>query len=116
MQKIEEKNYGVFILRKDFEHISVKETKDFQEAYATWKDLNEKWTHSIKEGVPFVLESPIVTSFDPGLIKEITIQPEMKVDTNRGGINNPYEQKMNSEGLASALKFRGQSLLDEGYR
>ena len=111
------KQYGVLILRKDQEHITVLETADFQAAHAAWKKLNEQWTACIKDNVPFSIESPIVTSFDPGLIKEITVRPEVTpTETNRG-VNNPYEQQMRKEGLQATMKYGlGSDLLDGGYR
>lgn len=111
------KTYGVLIIRKDLEHIAVLETADFQAAHATWKELNDKWITSIKENVPFILESPVVTSFDPGLIKEITVRPEMDNAQQRGGVNNPYERQMRREGLGNAMKYAlGTDILDGGYK
>jgi len=119
MQEEEKKTiYGVLILRTDLEHIAVLETADFQEAHKLWKELNEKWTNCIKESMPFAIETPVVTSFNPGLIKEITVRPVLDNAQSRGGINNPYERQMRATGINNTMKYGvpGSDLLDGGYR
>jgi hypothetical protein len=119
MQTEEKKqNYGVLIIRTDLEHIVVCETADFQTAHAEWKKLNEKWTTCVKEGTPFSIESPVITSFHPGLIKEIMVRPELAERPMNRGINNPYESKMREKGLNGTMKFGvpGNDILDGGYR
>ncbi len=117
MQNEEKKIYGVLILRNDLEHIVALETPDFQQAHNLWKELNEKWTNCIKDRTPFSIESPIVTSFDPGLIKELTVRPLIDNAQQRGGINNPYERNMRQNGLGNTLRNPvGTDILDGGYR
>jgi len=94
--------YQVAILRKDNAHIMVKETNNFDECLASWKELQAKWADSVKDPKPFVLESPIITAFEPGLIYEITLKPlypDTAIDSN-----NPYQKSMLERGLSNTLQ------------
>lgn len=102
--------YGLLILKRDQDHIQVMETEDFKEADKLWEDLTERWTTCLSETKPFRLRSPIITSFDPGLIYEITIRPVTESTRNP---DNPYQAKMQKEGFSAT--FRGE-VLDGGYK
>jgi hypothetical protein len=109
----EKQKYGLYVLRRDGDHIIVLETENYDEVFALWKETKELWTTSIKEQKPFELTKPIVTAFDPGLISEVTIRPLIKASMNQ---NNPYVQKMQQDGFANTFNsVRGNSMLDNGY-
>ena len=110
----EKLKYGLYVLRRDGDHIIVLESENYEEVFTTWKEVKELWSLSIKEQKPFEINKPIVTAFDPGLVYEITIRPLMQASQST---NNPYVQKMNEEGFANTFnQFRGNSILDSGYK
>lgn len=117
--KIEENKqaYEVIIYRVDNNHILFMQTLKFDEAVDKWKELNTNWEESLSAKKPFKLMQPLVTSFDPGLIKEIRVQPLIKVDESK--YDNPYQQKMMKEGLSGMFQNKGNAInpnmLDEGY-
>lgn len=94
--------YGVLILRRDQQHIQALLTSDYDSAFKLWEELSKRWQESVKETIPFRLISPVVTSFDPGLISEITIRPvvENKLTSNP---NNPYEKEMREKGFSETF-------------
>lgn len=102
--------YGVIILRKGLENIIALETKDFNEAKILWEELHENWSTSIKENTPMKLESPVLTTFDPGTIAEIIVRAseEQRLDNS-----NPYVKKMKEKGFSQS--FGGTDILDGGY-
>lgn len=104
--------YGVWLLKRDQDHIQVLETDNFETADKLWEELTEKWTTCLHEEKPFKLRSPIVTSFDPGLIYEVTIRPASFSDEKT--LDNPYQAKMQKEGFSSS--FRGGAMLDGGFK
>lgn len=104
--------YGVFILRKDEMNIEVLVTEDFAAAKKEYEKLTESWTTSLHDSKPFSLKKPIVTSFDPGLIYEITIRP--KVEPLQSNPDNPYAKNMKEKGLAATRQF-SSPVLDNGY-
>lgn len=110
-------SYEVIIFRMDNNHILFLQTLSFDEAVDRWKELNTNWEDSLSNKRPFKLMQPLVTSFDPGLIKEIRVQPLMKVEESK--YNNPYQQKMMKEGLSGMLQQKGNAInpnmLDEGF-
>lgn len=113
MKKEEKKQiYEVMILRFDQEHISVIQSDNFDSSYELWNKLSDDWQKSISERKPFRLDKPVVTSFDPSLIKEITVRPLMEVEESK--YNNPYQAQMMKQGLGAMLN-KGSQLLDEGY-
>lgn len=120
MQSKEEKKqiYEVWIVRYQDEPISVLTTDKYDSAFDKWKELTSIWTSAVKDKIPFVLESPIVTAFDPGTIKEVTVRPVIKVAESK--YNNPYQQQMMKDGLTNTLRNSGNiinpNLLDEGYQ
>lgn len=116
MSKIEEKKqiYEVWILRHDDQHIcSISET-NYDKCFENWEKLLKEWKFSISEKTPFAMTVPIVTAFDPGLIKEITLRPVVQVAESK--YDNPYHEKMRKEGLTNTLRPTGSDILDGGYR
>lgn len=118
MQKEEKKQlYEVWIVKYNDEPISVMSTDKYDESYEKWIELKDTWMNALKEKTPFILTSPVVTAFDPGTIKEVTIRPVMQVAESK--YNNPYHQQMLRDGLGKTLRNSGNMLssdiLDEGY-
>lgn len=115
--KNEEKQvYEVVILRVDNNHIILEQTINFDEAVEKWKETNALWEDSLANKKPFKIMKPIVTSFDPGMITEISVRPLMKISDSK--YDNPYQQKMLKEGLGNMFRQQGNpnsNLLDEGY-
>ena len=117
---VEEKKqiYEVWVVRYQDEPISILSTDKYDAAYEKWKEMLDAWVLSLKDKVPFMITSPVVTAFDPGQIKEVTLRPLMKVAESR--YNNPYQQEMMKQGLTNTLSRPGNILnsgiLDEGYK
>lgn len=120
--KTEEKQvqvYEVVIFRVDGNNIVLMQSIKFDEAVEKWKEINSSWEEAISSKKPFKLMSPVVTSFDPGLISEISVRPLTKVDESK--YENPYQQKMMKQGLANTLRQQtgghpiNSGMLDEGY-
>jgi hypothetical protein len=107
--------YSVLVLRKDKDHLTIIETENYDEAYESWKKIQEMWVSNLSEQKAFVLEKPIVTAFDPGLIYEIKIVPYSVSKSHR---NNPYHSEMKTRGLEGSLgRFtNANDLLDGGYK
>lgn len=107
--------YSVIILRKDKDHIIMIETENYDEAHEVWQKTQESWLSKLSEQKAFVIEKPIVTAFDPGLIYEIKIVP---YSIGKSSKNNPYQEDMRSRGLEGALGryTSGNDLLDRGYK
>lgn len=119
MQKEEQKQiYEVWILRYQDEPISVFSTDKYDAAYERWNELKDVWVNAIKDKTPFILTKPIVTAFDPGTIKEVTLRPVMKMPESK--YENPYQQQMMRDGLTKTLRSPGNAvsseLLDEGFQ
>ncbi len=117
-QKEEKKQiYEVWIVKYTDEPISILTTDKYDESYERWKILTDIWVAALKDKTPFIITSPIVTAFDPGTVKEITVRPTIKIAESK--YENPYQQKMMKEGLSKALKTTSNiinpDLLDEGY-
>jgi hypothetical protein len=113
-QQKEEKKplYGLYIMRKDENHISVIESLNYDEVFEAYKKLTVEWGICVKEQRPFSLSAPVVTTFDPGLIYEITVRPIM-AEQNVSKYDNPYQQKMMKNGLTNMF---GSDMLDGGYK
>lgn len=111
--KNEEKkpSYVLVILRRDGEHIAVLEDNNYDKVFEAYNEVAAKWASSIKEQTPFSLTSPVVTTFDPGLIYEIKINPVVETAAS-SKYDNPYANKMRQNGLGS---MQGENL-DQGYR
>jgi hypothetical protein len=105
--------YEVLIIKQDHNHITVKQTDNYDSAFEKWNLLTEDWTKALKEKVPFILKDPIITAFDPGIIKEITVRPVMEVPESK--YDNPYQKQMLKKGLSGMFNSI-PDLLDEGYR
>ena len=120
MQKKEEKKqiYEVWLIRHNDEPISALSTDVYDKAYEKWKELTDAWVNAINNKTPFILTSPIVTAFDPGAVKEITVRPVMAVTESK--YDNPYQQRMMKDGLTKTMNNMGNiinsDLLDEGYK
>ena len=80
-EKKEEKKqiYEVIVLKHDGDYITMLTTDKYDESYERWKSLTSVWVEAIKDKTPFIITSPVVTAFDPGTVKEITVRPVMKV-------------------------------------
>lgn len=114
MSKKEEKRplYGLYLYRKDENHISVIESTDYDEVFEVYQKLVTDWEACIKDQRPFSLLSPVVTTFDPGLIYEISVRPILP-EQNISKYDNPYQQKMIKNGLQGMFE---SDVLDNGYR
>lgn len=107
--------YAVQILRRDQNHIEVLNSTDFNKCLGRWKELHQLWAESSKEEKPFVLEDPMLTAFQPGLITEIRLIPITADMQNQS--NNPYHKQMVQNGLGATLpSMSGVDILDNGYR
>jgi len=109
--------YELLILKHDQNHIVALSTDSYDKCYETWKTLVDLWTKSVSDKVPFILTEPVVTAFDPGTIKEITVRPLMTVPESKYA--NPYQKEMMKKGLTGMLQPSNSSdsdLLDQGYR
>ena len=94
--------YGLFILKRDGEHIVVSESDNYDEVFESWKNLKDQWTSCVQESKPFELIKPVVTAFDPNLIYEITVKPVVETTaTNKN--YNPYREQMHKEGFSNAF-------------
>ena len=114
MAEEKKQTYVLMILRRDGNHIAVTESPDYDKTVDEYKELTSKWAACIKEQIPFAMMKPVVTTFDPGLIYEITITPVVETPANRH--DNPYAKEMRSKGLgAMQARTLGENL-DEGYR
>jgi hypothetical protein len=113
LQNKEEKKslYALYIMRKDENHITAIESSNYDEVYEMYKKLTQEWAICVKEQKPFSMVEPVVTTFDPGLIYEITVRPVV-VEQNLSKYDNPYQKKMLEKGFSNA--FPG-NVLDNGY-
>lgn len=120
MSQTEERKqiYEVWILRHDGEHICSMSSTDYDKCFEDWQSLSGKWKEAIVAKSPIDLIKPLVTCFDPGLIKEITLRPVVSITESKH--QNPYQQKMMRDGLTNTLKNNGNiinpDILDQGYR
>lgn len=112
-------SYGVYILRKDDQHIELLVSNNYDECFDRYKEIKDRWAQSIKDKTPFELERPIVTAFDPGLVYEITLRLITETPSSRN--ENPYQKQMEKNGLGNMFSRTAQvglsgDLLDGGYR
>lgn len=107
--------YSVWVMRRDQSHILVLETASFDEADKVYQELETRWTTALKEQVPFKLRAPVITSFDPGLIYEVSLLPFGSTTVNN---DNPYQAKMRQQGFSNTFGAgaRGSDVLDGGYK
>lgn len=104
--------YALHILRRDEGHISVMETTEYDKVFEEYQKITKNWASAVKEHQPFSLTSPVVTTFDPGLIYEIKIVPIMAQQPS-SRYDNPYHQQMVNKGLQNVNP--GSPVLDGGY-
>ncbi len=104
--------YALHILRRDEQHISVLESDNYDKVYEMYTEITNLWADCVKNSLPFSLKSPVVTTFDPGLIYEIKILPIM-VEQTSSRYDNPYHQRMVKQGLGTSIPI--PPILDEGY-
>lgn len=119
MQKVEEKKqvvYEVLIIRNDQNHIMALQSDNYDKCFERWEELTKVWTEAVEGSKPFVLKDPVITAFNPGLIREITVRPVMTTTESKN--DNPYHKRMLKNGLSNMLdNVTGDSdLLDGGYR
>jgi hypothetical protein len=108
-----QKWFSLVLLRKDQDHIHILETQNEKEVLVVWKELVNAWKTCVKEVIPFTLDKPLVTAFDPGLISEI------KILTKEMGLSdNPYKKEMLDKGFGNTLNnyTRTSDILDSGYK
>ena len=110
------KYYELYIKRKNEDHLSIEIGENFTKLKSTWEKLHKEWNESISEKRPFVIESPVVTAFDPGLINEISLAP-YNGQQNRDP-ENPYEAAMRKDGFGKSINnFNNlNQSLDQGYK
>jgi len=94
--------YEVIMMRRDTPLV-IMQSENFDECYERWKVLHSQWAEAIKEVKPFVLEDPILTAFEPGMIYEIILQPIQAAPSMNVNPNNPYYKNMMEHGLSKSL-------------
>lgn len=120
MSKKEEQKqiYEVWIIRYQDEPISAFSTDSYDAGYEKWSELKDVWVNAIKDKTPFILTKPIVTAFDPGTVKEVTLRPVINIPESK--YENPYHQQMIKDGFAKTMRNAGNGfqseLLDEGFQ
>jgi hypothetical protein len=119
MSKTEEKKqiYEVWILRHDEQHICCSSEMNYDKCFENWEKLVRDWKVSLSEKSPFSMNTPVITAFDPGLIKEITLRPVIQIAESK--YDNPYQKQMMRDGLTSTLKGVNNAvsdILDGGYK
>lgn len=107
--------YVVRMFRKDGEVIDCFESEDFSKCKEQWVILHSLWQECHKEVKVFILERPVVTAFEPGLISEISVLPKEMVIQSLKDLDNPYVAQMRREGLVNTMKFASE-LNDGGYK
>lgn len=120
MKETEEKQkYYVAILRRDGNNIIATETEDFEEAHKIYKEMLKEWKRANEEKQPFEVKKPLITSFDPGMVYEITLRPFSANTKNSVNSENPYQQQMQRQGLGNMLGGGAPNMpdiLDGGYK
>lgn len=110
---MKELTYLVRIVRIDERVIDLVETDDFSEAKGIWQKAHEQWTLAVSERRPFLVVEPIVTAFDPSLIREVIVFPIQKQQKT----DNPYKAKMQEKGLSAMFESSVYgNVLDQGYK
>lgn len=115
-KQTEQQVYVVRMYRRDQEVIDIFRSTNFKECKAEWTKLHTQWQECHKEGQVFVLEKPLVTAFEPGLISEIVVLPDSD-PVNNIDDDNPYKQQMQKQGLNHTMRGAGglPDLLDGGF-
>jgi hypothetical protein len=116
--------FGVFIVKRDKNVITVVQTGNYDEASKAWDELTDQWTKCILDKKPFILSNNVNKSaFDPGLIEEIMLKTVEL--TNRINPNNPFMQEMQRSGFSNTFgsytqqsstnSYTAEELLDRGF-
>ena len=115
----ETKTYEVVLYKSNSGPLLVHTDNNKERAKQLVLKLSEQWTKCIKDQTPFLLESPIFSSFDPGLIREISVIES----TLATGADNPYQQEMVNKGFTESFKSQTKvnqspysELLDKGFK
>lgn len=114
----ETKTYEVVLFKSNSGPLLVHTDTNEERARKLVLSLSEQWGKCIKEQTPFLLKSPVFSSFDPGLIREISVM-ESATPT---GADNPYQQEMVNKGFTESFKGQSQvkqpysELLDKGFK
>lgn len=113
----EKQKYVVRLFRKDQEVLDLLVSEDFKSCKEIWNKLHQQWQNCHKEEEVFVLEKPIMTAFEPGLISEIILIPYTDI-ANLVDNDNPYQQEMQKRGLVDTMKGVGNypEMLDGGFK
>ena len=115
--------YAVNIIRNDGNHIRAFESEVYDSCYDKWEELSKLWEESSKNQIPFKLKEPLVTTFHPGLITEITLVPVVEQQLSKN--HNPYQKEMMDKGFQSTMQKYGGGqtieavhphLTDQGYK
>lgn len=119
MKKSNEENreivYEVYIARNDQQMpMIVCQSVNYEECFEKWEELQELWQISSNENKAFVMKEPLVTAFNPVLIREITLRPV--VEQSVGKYKNPYQREMIEKGFSEAFGKPGHDFLDGGYK
>lgn len=119
MNRKDSLNYEVVLYRTDIGPVLVHTDSNKEKAKKLVDSLGEQWGDCVKKQTPFHLKSPFYSFFDPGIIREISIQET----TINAGIDNPYQQEMVNKGFSQSFKTNTEvqkspysDLLDEGYK
>jgi len=99
--------YVVKLFRKDGVDFDCLISENFTECEAFWKELHSTWVKCHNDKEVFILKSPIMTAFEPGLISEISLIP-YKDDIPTVDDNNPYKTNMRNNGLENTLRGVGR--------
>lgn len=108
--------YSVVIFRKDNQHVIIDAGTDYEKCRELHSKLDSQWVDCHKEQLPFRLEEPEITSFEPALIKEIKIMAGSKNSFSNNS-HNPYVQRMKKQGFADSFPSQGGlDILDQGFK
>jgi hypothetical protein len=119
MRKIKEEKetvYEISIARNDMQiPMIVYRSTNYEESYEKWQELYKQWQTSSDDNKVFVLKEPVVTAFNPVLIREITLRPV--VEQSAGKYKNPYQREMIDNGFSETFgKHNATELMDGGYK
>lgn len=106
--------YIVRLYKKTNDFIDLLKSNNFDECKTLWRSFITQWEECAKETRPFIVEQPVVTAFEPGLISSIVVEPANTATSN----DNPYQQQMQSQGFTNTMRnfSQGADVLDKGYR
>lgn len=117
MRKVEEERetvYEIFIARNDLAvPMIVHRSTNYDECYDKWTELYELWQKTSDENKAFIIKEPVVTAFNPVLIREITLRPV--VEQSVGKYKNPYQKDMIENGFSETFG-KHTEIMDGGYK